>query len=133
MNIAWHSRGQRFDPAYLHQLERVKKDLKLRFQVFFYFPKCENGEFPVLPVLPEKWNESGIVFFLREQASQLCPVWNDDSTFCGPKRPYVFWVGPAAYAAGLLQGKRIAGLRNSGRSRNILWVKQPASDMYPAR
>ena len=64
MNFAWHSRGQRLDPAYLHQLERVKKDLKLRFQVFFYFQKCENGEFPVLPVLPEKWNESGIVFFL---------------------------------------------------------------------
>ena len=29
--LEWHSRGQRFDPAYLHQLERVKKDLKLRF------------------------------------------------------------------------------------------------------
>ena len=28
--LEWHSRGQRFDPAYLHQkLERVKKDLEI--------------------------------------------------------------------------------------------------------
>jgi hypothetical protein len=28
--LEWHSRGQRFDPAYLHQkLERVKKNLEI--------------------------------------------------------------------------------------------------------
>ena len=34
---AWHSRGQRFDPAYLHQkLVRVKENLEIeRFQGFF--------------------------------------------------------------------------------------------------
>lgn len=31
-------------PAYLHQLDRVKKDLKLRFQVFFHCEK-RNGVF----------------------------------------------------------------------------------------
>ena len=37
--LEWHSRGQRFDPAYLHQkLERVKKNLEIIwFQGFFFF------------------------------------------------------------------------------------------------
>jgi hypothetical protein len=36
--LEWHSRGQRFDPAYLHQkLERAKKTLKSSdFKVFFF-------------------------------------------------------------------------------------------------
>ena len=43
--LEWHSRGQRFDPAYLHQLERVKKDLKRPFQVFFVSQSTKMGNF----------------------------------------------------------------------------------------
>ena len=43
--LEWHSRGQRFDPAYPHQLERVKKDLKLWFQVFFCFERAKSRIF----------------------------------------------------------------------------------------
>ena len=71
MNIAWHSRGQRFDPAYLHQ----KRPEIVRFQVFFYQNQNKIGNFNFAGFL-EKWNKSGMVFFLLEQASQLCPVWN---------------------------------------------------------
>jgi len=53
----WHSRGQRFDPAYLHQQKGFKS---LRFEAFFvFFPllrsifhaKSERNEFSVLPLL----------------------------------------------------------------------------------
>ena len=42
--LEWHSRGQRFDPAYLHQkLAKVRKTLKSSdFKVFSY-PKAENS------------------------------------------------------------------------------------------
>ena len=45
--LEWHSRGQRFDPAYLHQkLERVKKNLGIIwFQGFFFFKSEKFVEF----------------------------------------------------------------------------------------
>jgi len=55
--LEWHSRGQRFDPAYLHQQKGFKS---LRFEAFFvFFPllrsifhaKSERNEFSVLPLL----------------------------------------------------------------------------------
>nr|DAJ61249.1 MAG TPA: hypothetical protein [Caudoviricetes sp.] len=33
--IAWHSRGQRFDPAYLHQTKSLEIVIYQRFQGFF--------------------------------------------------------------------------------------------------
>ena len=50
--LEWHSRGQRFDPAYLHQkLERVRKTLKSSDFKVFSFPKVENsGDLQKAPV-----------------------------------------------------------------------------------
>ena len=44
--LEWHSRGQRFDPAYLHQkLGKSEKTLKsFDFKVFSY-PKVEKSQY----------------------------------------------------------------------------------------
>jgi hypothetical protein len=42
--LEWHSRGQRFDPAYLHQ----KRPEIVRFQVFFFF-EIETENITQLP------------------------------------------------------------------------------------
>ena len=47
----WHSRGQRFDPAYLHQ----KRPEIVRFQVFFIKITTKWG-ISILPDLAEQWN-----------------------------------------------------------------------------
>ena len=50
--LDWQSRGQRFDPAYLHQ-----KDLKLRFQVFCFAPV------PLLERADGKRHSQSLIFY----------------------------------------------------------------------
>ena len=49
--LEWHSRGQRFDPAYLHQKPSKSSD----FGGFYYFTAKKCGILPRFPELPDTY------------------------------------------------------------------------------